>query len=226
MYKCLFCGMENPSEKARFCTECGPESPSLSWSQSEVDCGDKVDHYASIFSEFYFDTHSEIEIEKFSLRLRERFKISYGTHSKVLARFSTQKKIISHFSNFRFEFNENVTDAFAGHDTFLDFRYTNLSEDDAFKVSILWDDPETTDRVDLRTETKSFVKPLSSLTFGGSAVFDRIGIKEISDLQITITDRLGESAKFRAESFRFKVANHKQRITNNISTHNQRNNFV
>jgi biotin carboxyl carrier protein len=62
---------------------------------------------------------------------------------------------------------------------------------------------------------------MASLTFGASAVFDRIGIKEISDLQITITDQFGESASFRVEPFRFRVANHEQRITNNISTHNQ-----
>lgn len=48
-----------------------------------------------------------------------------------------------------------------------------------------------------------------------------MGTKELADMQITVTDPLGERAVFRAESFRFKVGNHAERITQNISTHNQ-----
>jgi hypothetical protein len=73
----------------------------------------------------------------------------------------------------------------------------------------------------LRAETKSFVKPLASVTVGGATIFNRIGIKEISNLQVTITDQFGEKANFRVEPFRFKVGNPEQRITHNISTHNQ-----
>lgn len=221
MFVCIYCGCESKSETAKFCSQCGPDCPAHSWRAEDIDQKPKVSQYASLLSEYFFDSYSDAEIEKLSLRMRERFKISHDKHVEVLSKLSEQKKAIAHLSNFRFEFNENVTDAYAGHDTFLDFRYTNLSQDDAFKVSLLWDDPETSDRVDLRAESKSFIKPLTSLTIGGSAVFDRIGIKEISDLQITITDQFGESAQFRAEAFRFKVANHEQRITNNISTHNQ-----
>ena len=144
MFKCLYCGLENPSEKARFCSECGPDGPA-----------------------------------------------------------------------------KDVIDAYAGHDTFLNFRYTNLSEDDLFKVALLWDDPNTSDRIDLKAETKSFIKPKSSVSIGASAIFDRIGIKELSDLQITVSDQFGESANFRVEPFGFKVGNHDQKITQNISTHNQ-----
>jgi len=220
MYKCLFCGLENSSEKARFCVECGPDGLSKNWTLEDIDQPQKVAQYVSMLSEFYFDAQTGAAVEKFSLRIRERLKISYDTHASVLSKLSEQKKATAHLANFRFEFNENVVDAYAGHDTFLSFRYTNLSEDDLFKVSLLWDDPDT-ERIDFRAETKSLVKPMNSVTVSSSAIFDRIGTKELSDFQITITDQFGESAKFRVEPFVFKVGNHDQKITQNISTHNQ-----
>lgn len=221
MFTCLFCGLENLSNVARFCTDCGPESPSKDWLPEEVDQPEKVKQYASMLNELFFDAHAALGIEKITFRARERLKISYQAHSKIVSKLNQQKKAIAHLSNFRFEFNENVTDAYAKHDTFLDFRYTNLSQDELFKVSLLWDDPETVDRVEFRVETKSFVMPLASVTVGGATIFDRIGIKEVSDLQVTITDQFGKKANFRVEPFRFKVGNPEQRSTQNISTHNQ-----
>ncbi len=221
MFKCVFCGLENPSEKARFCVECGPDGPAKDWTPEDIDHPQKVNQYVTMLSEFYFDAQTGAAVERFSLRMRERLKISHGTHTSLLSKLAAQKKAIAHLANFHIEFNENVTDAYAGHDTYLSFRYTNLSEDDLFKISLLWDDPETTDRVDFRAQTSSFVKPQGIATLGGSVIFDRMGIKELADMQITITDQFGESANFKAEPFSFKVGNHDQRITQNISTHNQ-----
>jgi hypothetical protein len=221
MFKCIFCGYDAPSDTARFCGDCGPHGPAVDWASEDIDQPSGVRQYFLMLSEFYFEAQNSGELEKFSLRIRERLKISHDTHSSVLSKLAKEKRAIEHLTKFRFEFNENVTDAYAGHDTFLSFQYTNLSEDDLFKVSLLWDDPNTTDRIDLKVETKSFVKPMASVTIGASVVFDRIGIKELSDLQIMISDQLGESANFRVEPFSFMVCNHDQRITQNISTHNQ-----
>lgn len=217
-YKCLFCGLENPSETAKFCSECGPTSPAKDWTPEDIDQESKVAQYVSMLGEFYFDAQNPLEIEKRSLKMRERLRISHATHSEILTKLGAQKKSIAHLSNFQLEFNENVIDAFAGHYTFLDFRFSNLSEDDSLKVSLVWDDLETTDRVDFRAETIKPIKPLGTVTIGSKAIFDRIGIKEISDLQLTISDQFGESANFRAEPFRFKVGNHNQKITTTITT--------
>jgi hypothetical protein len=132
-----------------------------------------------------------------------------------------RKKAVAHFLNFSLEFNENLIDAYAGHDTFLNFRFTNLSEEDIFKVKLLWDDSQNTKRTDLHAETKNFVRPKTSVTIGSSLVFDRIGIKEISDLQITLIDQFGETALFRVESFGFLVGSHEQRLTQNFTTNTQ-----
>ena len=231
MFKCYQCGFVAPTEKVRFCGNCGaanvdPDSVDpladklKDWASEHIDQPQMVSQYVSMLAEFYFESPKSAEVMKYSVRIRERLKISFETHKNILEKLEAKKKAIAHLANFRFEFNENVVDAYAGHDTFLNFRYTNQTEDDLFKVALFWDDPDT-ERIDLKAETKSLVKPMTSVTLGASAIFDRIGMKELSDFQITITDQFGEAATFRAEPFSFKVANHDQRITQNISTHNQ-----
>jgi len=221
MYKCLFCGLENPSETAKFCSECGPNGPAKNWMFENVDELRKLEQYAAMLCELYFENQTEEELEKISLKMRERLMISHNAHTDILSQLSDQKSAITHLLSFCLEFDENVIDAFAGHDTFLNFRYTNLSEDDLFKVSLVWDNNEAAEGLGFKADTKNFVKPGSAVTIGASAIFDRIGIKEISELQIVITDQFGESAQFRAEPFLFKVSGTNQHITQNISTHNQ-----
>jgi len=221
MFNCFFCGLESQSENARFCSKCGPDSPANNWKSEEIDNATQVEQYVSILGDLYFDNHSVTDVENLSLRRREKLKISYDTHINILAEFTKQKESIVHLSKFRFEFNENVTDAYAGHDTFLEFRISNLSDDESLKVSLFWDDPETVDRIELRAESKKFIKPNSTISINCTTVFDRIGIKEISDLQVTVANEYGEKANFKVEPFRFKVGNPDQRVTNNFSTHNQ-----
>ena len=197
MYKCLFCGTENRSDKARFCTECGPDGPAQNWKSHEVDNPQKLEQYVSTLCEFYFDTNTESEIHEYSLRLRKKLLISHDIHSEVISILDSKKRQIQPLSKFKLEFNENVIDAYAGNDTFLNFKFTNLSDADLFKVNLYWDDPETVDRIDFRAETKNFVKPQVFTTIGGYVIFDRIGFKEINDLQITVSDQFGDKAKFR-----------------------------
>lgn len=187
MFKCVFCGLDNPSEKARLCIECGPDGAAKDWTPEDIDQPAKVSQYVSWLSETYFNPKIGAAVEKYSLRMRERLKISHDTHAGVIAELAAQKKAIAHLENFRFEFNENVTDAYKGQDTYLKFRYTNLSEDDLFKINIVWDDPETTDRVDFRAQSSSFVEPHGIALIGGKVIFDRMGIKELADMQITIS---------------------------------------
>jgi hypothetical protein len=221
MHECLFCGLVNNSEAAKFCSQCGPTGPARDWRPEDIDRGNIVTQYVSMLSEFYFDLNTQATVNKFSLRMREKFQISHQTHSLILNKLEEQKKAIAHFLNFSLEFNENLIDAYAGHDTFLKFRFTNLSEEDIFKVKLLWDNSQNTKRTDLQAETKNFVRPKTSVTIGSSLVFDRIGIKEISDLQITLIDQFGESVIFRVETFGFLVGSHEQRLTQNITTNTQ-----
>ena len=93
MYKCLFCGLVNSSETAKICNECGPNGPANNWTPEEIDQEAKVTQYVSMLSEFYFEKKNDLEVEKRSLRLRERLRISHETHSETLYKLKTQKFI-------------------------------------------------------------------------------------------------------------------------------------
>ena len=69
MFKCYFCGLENPSEKARFCSACGPDGPAKDWISQDIDQPAKVTQYTSLLGEFYFDAQDNAAVEKLSLRI-------------------------------------------------------------------------------------------------------------------------------------------------------------
>jgi TPR repeat protein len=216
MLVCYFCGSEKSKETSKFCVDCGKAK----WDSHDVDQSTKISQYTEFLKDIFFDQSLE-ETETLSLRARERFKISFHTHKKIIDHFLSKKETVQHLAQFKLEFDKNLIDAFAGHDTYLRFRVTNLTDTELLKVTIHWDDPETPDDLDLNIVSKNYVKPKQSLVIGGTHIFSRIGMKEISDLLIKVTDQFQESATFRASSFSFKVGNSEQRITQNISTHNQ-----
>lgn len=220
MFKCTLCGHESQNVSVNFCANCGHDVLSKDWLPTEVDQPSKIEKYMSTLSEIYFDSHSDEDIDKYSMRVRARLKISYDVHLKLISELNSQKRQISHLTEFVFEFNENVLDAYAGHDTRLSFRFTNLS-DDLVKVCLFWDDPETTDRIEYLVESNIYIKPTEKKILGGTAIFDRIGPKEIIGMQITITDILGESAVFIVSPFTFTVHNSEAKLTQYFSTHNQ-----
>lgn len=220
MFKCIFCGRINESDDARFCGTCGPNGPSKNWLPEEIDQPNQISAYLEAISDIFFESHSHADIDKFSHRIRARLKISYDAHLRTISQLEIERESITHLAEFKLEFNENVLDAFSGHDTHLSFRFTNLSEE-LVKVSLFWDDPETTDRIEFQAETKTFIKPGAQVIIGSTAIFDRIGPKEISDLQITVTDAARERAVFIAAPFTFKVGNPEANVTQYISTHNQ-----
>ena len=218
MFNCYFCGLENPSQTAKICSNCGP---SKKWFEEEVDQPKALKTYQALLSELVFDNHTLEEIKVFSDRARDRFKISISAHSEILSKLKMQKSEVAALMQFQLEFDENVLDAYAGHDTYLKFRLTNTSADEMFKAELKWDDPETPDEMDLIISVKSYVKSGQDRVVGGTHVFSRGGFKEIEDLHITISNQLLDSATFRVEPFNLKVGNPDQNITQNISTHNQ-----
>lgn len=218
MFICYFCGLENPSQTAKICSNCGP---SKKWLEEEVDQPKALKTYQALLSELVFDSHHVEEIEVFSDRARDRFKISISAHREILGKLEVQKSEVAALMQFQLEFDENVLDAYAGHDTYLKFRLTNTSADEMFKAELKWDDPETPDEMDLLIAIKSYVKSGQDKVVGGTHVFSRGGFKEIEDLYITISNQLLDSATFRVEPFSLKVGNPDQHITQNISTHNQ-----
>jgi hypothetical protein len=79
MFKCIFCGYETHSETARFCGECGPDGEAKDWVSQDIDQTANVSQYISMLSETYFNPKTEAAVEKYSLRMRARLKISHAS---------------------------------------------------------------------------------------------------------------------------------------------------
>jgi hypothetical protein len=227
---CSNCGKSSENPLAKFCTHCGAKrSESISFGADvaraavgvNADSVDNVTKYLLAIDEIVFEPDSDPRvIEKLSARLCEKFRISSDCERRLLKRFEEKKQEISSFLAIQVEFDSNVLDSYAGHDTYLRFRVTNQSIDDYFKVRLFWDDPETADAQDLSVVVPSKIKPGQSVVAGGSHIFLRSGPKEISDLRLVIENQYLEAVEFRVSSFSFKVGNIDQKVFQSISTTN------
>lgn len=213
MFICQSCGAENNNDKAKFCNECGTSKETLS---SGMDLPEQINRYKSFIEEIFFSSDSQ-KVDEISRSAREKLKISITAHRKITDQLSLYKEEIRHFFQFKFEFDQNVQDAFAGHDTYLKFRFTNLSDDEFFKVNLVWDDPEKPDEMDLKIQGTTLIHPHTSLELGGTHVFPRGGVKNIGGLLITVFDQIGGHATFKAAPFSFKVQNLELRSIKNIT---------
>jgi len=217
MFICQSCGVENTNESAKFCSGCGRERDA---SLADLDLPDQIQRYSAFIKDIFFD-HSLDDLEVMSKATRERLKISYASHQKLIKELGLIKDKVGHLFQFKLEFDQNVQDTYAGHDTYLKFRFTNQSDNEFFRVNLDWIDQDLSNQVGLNIAGKTIIKPKASQELGGSYIFPRMGIKEISNLIITVKNQIGEKASFVAESFTFSVQNPDQRITKQFTTNNQ-----
>jgi hypothetical protein len=215
MFNCFFCGWQAQNETSLFCPECGP---SKKWTFEEVDQPKALQNYQQTLRSLFFQV-KDSELERISLSLRERLKISKEFHQLLSSVLNKEKENFKSLSQFRFEFDKNVIDAYAGHDTYLRFRFTNLSDNEFYNINLNWDDPETSNELDLLIKCHHPVRPGTTQNLGGSHIFPRMGIKEISDLRLKVVNQFQESVIFRVDSFTFAVGSPEKYTTN--LTHNQ-----
>jgi TPR repeat protein len=214
MFVCLYCGLEGKTDSAKFCASCGKN-----WKAEEIDTPTALKHYTELFTKIFFD-RAEEESEKLLLPVRERGKISHLTHQRLSEILTTKKLEVNNFSQFNIEFDQNVTDSYAGNDTYLRFRFKNNSSNDLLKFSLNWRDSDVDNGCDLSIRT-DYVNHGSDKISGGSCIFPRIGVKEISDLKIVVTNKFNEECTFVLSPISFRVLNPNQKISQNFSTHNQ-----
>jgi len=214
MYTCLFCGAPERSPEKKFCNECGSN-----WMPFEPGMNEPaaIKRYKNQIQELLFEEPEGKHTDTFD-NLRKRLKIDFAVHKELYDKIRSKLAMSDHLKAFRLEFDENLQDSFAGHDTRLAFRFSNLSATERFyKVALFWDDKETSDDMDFRAENDATVKPKDTIEIGSTHVFMRPGHKEIKGLEITIESVAGEVAKFRAETFHVRVGNPEQRVSNNVT---------
>ena len=216
-----FCNICNETlvDAAKNCGNCGSSTTSV-----QLDKPQEIEKFRQILIDSFFELDSWHTPEGYldgTLKLRKKLEISYNVAVNFYEELKGYLEEKSSLVDFTFEFNQNVFDAFAGHDTYLQFRVTNKSKTDAYKVYIHWDDIETEDAEDLHIRSQVLIKPNKKLEIGGTHIFQRTGPKEISELSITVTNQFKESAKFKVSPFRFNVKNPSQTVVNQITTKNE-----
>jgi uncharacterized Zn finger protein (UPF0148 family) len=218
MSACKFCGPQF-EVTGKFCPNCGKSQ------EENFDDRQNLQQFAEIIQDSFFeieDWQSQDGFLKSTQRIREKLLISHATS---VEQFNNLKKYLDEkqpLSEFQLEFNQNVIDAFAGHDTYLQFRFTNKSASgDNYKVYIFWDDRETEDEDDLHIRSNTLIKPNQSIELGGTHIFMRAGPKEISELTITVSNQFKDEAKFKVTPFNFRVKSPTQNVINQITTKNE-----
>jgi hypothetical protein len=217
MSACLFCGSSQRDFSIKFCNDCGS-----SWGQNiAVDDSNQVAQYCGNLYQ-NFESSEDDPNSALIKKMRERFIISHYVHTQLVKELVAKLKVIETLRNFRFEFDENVSDAYAGQDTFLRFRFTNLSDSERFKsAALFWDDPEAPDHLDFRVKSQSPIKPGANCILTSTHVFQRYGPKPINEMKLTVENTYGDSAEFLVNTFYFTVGNPDQKVVNNITTHTQ-----
>ena len=218
MSACKFCGPQF-DVTGKFCPNCGKPQ------EGNFDDQQNLQQFAEIIQDSFFEIdewQSQDGFLKSTQRVREKLLIS---HETAVDQFNNLKKYLDEkqpLSEFQLEFNQNVIDAYAGHDTYLQFRFTNKSAlGDNYKVYIFWDDRETEDEDDLHIRSNTLIKPNQSIELGGTHIFMRAGPKEISELTITVTNQFKDEAKFKVTPFNFRVKTPTQNVINQITTKNE-----
>lgn len=219
MSACLFCGSSQRDYSIKFCNDCGN-----GWGQDfAVDDSNQVAQYCDNLYQ-NFESSQDDPNSALIKKMRERFKISHHVHTRLVTELIAKLKVVETLKNFRLEFDENVSDAYAGQDTFLRFRFTNLSESERFKsATLFWDDPEAPDHLDFRAKSQSPIKAGANCDLTSTHVFQRYGPKPINEMKLTVENIYGDSAEFLVNTFYFTVGNPDQKVVNNITTHTQIN---
>ena len=218
MSHCLFCGPDFIIN-GKFCNNCGKNNDDIKYDEAS-----NLNHFNDVVSESFFELEEWHELKSFissTHRLRDKFSISFEFVKKKFDELSTILEESKPLSEFTLEFNQNVIDALAGHDTYLSFKFTNLSQTENYKIYIHWDDRETEDEEDLHIKSNLLIKKNQPLEIGGTHIFFRAGPKEINDLRIIVTNQFKDKAIFKVSPFTFRVKNPTQNTINQITTKNE-----
>ena len=211
MNKCLCCNIaREPSKDTPFCKNCGVDWRAI----EQLDEVRSVNLYQSQLEELLLHD-PDANHEKFLLERRKKLKISFSFHQEIESRILSIVRAAAALKEFKFEFNENLQDPYAGRHTLLQFQFTNQSSSEWFsEIKLFWDDQETDDDMDYLASNTGTVRPGRSATLGATHVFARAGTKEVKNLELTVVTADGETAKFRVETFYVQIGDPNQRVHN------------
>ena len=201
MISCNSCGNGNLTEDSQFCPNCGIQKPT---SFEGFDLIHNIDKYKSILSDITY-LRSDKDIQEISDVSRKSLKISWKKHKLIFDYLIDQKIILKKRFDFTLEFDNNLIDSHAGHDSCLRFRFTNKSLNEFYKFDIGWFDEESKGK--LESQHKKIIIPGEIVILRAILVFEKIGVKEISNLKIRVSNLLSEEEVFEVLPFTFTIKN-------------------
>jgi TPR repeat protein len=216
MDKCRTCGRAL-DEQSNYCGSCGGQNGQV---PDGYDQASSIKLYAEQVNSL-LTAYPEHDHSLMMGRLRDKLRISDTTHQVIWKKLSDALFALGPLTTFRLEFNERVPDAFAGHDTYLEFRVHNDATNEFLHFQLYWDDPESPDEDKFVVLTSRHLQCGISAIVGGSHVFHRPGVKSVEALELTVTNVLNDSAKFRVAPFKVKIGSASQIISNSVTNHTQ-----
>jgi len=219
MFECKFCGHSSDNPRARFCSECGPQGPAVGWKVDEVDTFDNLAKYTEVVGSLP-TMMGGTALDDRTASMRVKFKISYAAHRFIADRLFGGQAEPAISEKLSVSYNANFTEAYAGHDTFIEFKLENKTEDNFYKARLEWDDLETEDRIDLQASIDRFIVPGESRQIGTTVIFDRAGLKELVGLKLDLIDEAGVESSYEMHPLRVRVTNPAVNIHNSYTQSN------
>ena len=149
------------------------------------------------------DTTDKRFIEKI-LSIKSKFNVSDEEWDETIEKFEQYKFQLEKVNGIELSFNQSLGQAYALHDTNLEFLLSNTTNE-YIEASIYWDDKDTPDDLDLNIKTYQAIAPSEQELMSGDHVFARAGRKTITDTELTIIDEDDKESKFTVLPFKINI---------------------
>jgi hypothetical protein len=149
------------------------------------------------------NTTDERFVEKI-LSIKSKFNVSDEEWDETIEKFEQYKFQLEKVNGIELSFNQSLGQAYALHDTNLEFMLSNTTNE-YIEASIYWDDKDTPDDLDLNIKTYQAIAPREQELMSGDHVFARAGRKTITDMELTIIDEDDKESKFTVLPFKINI---------------------
>ena len=149
------------------------------------------------------DTTDERFVEKI-LSIKSKFNVSDEEWDEAIEKFEQYKFQLEKVNGVELSFNQSLGQAYALHDTNLEFLLSNTTNE-YIEASIYWDDKDTPDDLDLNIKTYQAIAPSEQELMSGDHVFARAGRKTITNMELTIIDEDDKESKFTLLPFKINI---------------------
>jgi hypothetical protein len=215
---CLICNWSFETGKEKRCGNCRAVRAEC---EALIDSADNISQAISLFREIIVSQGIREFSDEHIFEIRSSLYISHDLGLKLFEKTLNEFRKLEKYIACTLEFDENLTDAYAGGDTLLRFQFTNNSGELIKSVELDWDDKETAELEDYKVKSSGLISRNAKAILEGTHVFSRQGPKTIggasNDLFVTIDTMVHGKVKLKTSPFSFTVGNPNQTVFNSVS---------